>query len=174
MKLISILLIVLSQFAFAEESKFYSFKVQNAENKEVSLSEYKDKVVLVVNVASKCGFTYQYEGLQKLYAKYSEKGFVILGFPSNDFLGQEPGTNTEIQSFCKLSYGVNFPVFAKIKVKGDEIHPLYLWLTTLKEFEGRITWNFNKFLINRQGQAVKKFGSMDKPESFEEDIKKLL
>lgn len=174
MKLISILLLAFSHFAFAEDSKFYSFKVQSADNKEVSLSEYKNKVVLVVNVASKCGFTYQYEGLQKLYAKYSEKGFVILGFPSNDFLGQEPGTNTEIQSFCKLNYGVNFPVFAKIKVKGDDIHPLYLWLTTLKDFEGRITWNFNKFLINRQGQVVKKFGSMDKPESFEEDIKKLL
>lgn len=174
MKYLILISALWSHLVFAEDSKLYTFKVQTADNKEVSLSEYKNKVLLIVNVASKCGFTYQYEGLQNLYSKYSEKGFVILGFPSNDFLGQEPGSNSEIQTFCKLSYGVNFPVFAKIKVKGDDIHPLYQWLTTYKDIGGSISWNFNKFLLNRQGEVVKKFGSMDKPESLEEDIKKLL
>jgi len=158
----------------AEESKFYTFVVKDAKNQDVKLSDYKDKIVLVVNVASKCGYTYQYEGLEELYRKYKDKNFVVIGFPSNEFLGQEPGSNEEIQKFCKLKYGVEFPVFAKIEVNSDNADPLYKWLKSQKGFEGRITWNFNKFLINRKGEIVKRFGSSDKPKDIEPDIAKLV
>lgn len=158
----------------SEESKFYSFTIKNAQGQDVKLSDYKGKVVLVVNVASKCGFTYQYEGLQKLYKDHKDKGLVILGFPSNQFLSQEPGSNEEIQSFCKLKYGVDFPVFAKADVNGDNAQPLYKWLTSQENFSGRITWNFNKFLINRKGEVVNRFGSKVKPEELEPEVKKLL
>lgn len=157
-----------------EESKFYSFTVKNAKNEDVKLSDYKGKVVLVVNVASKCGFTYQYEGLEKLYKVHKEKGFVVLAFPSNQFLAQEPGTDEEIQKFCKLSYGVDFPVFAKGDVNGDKALPLYKWLTSLPKYDGKISWNFNKFLINKNGEVVGRFGSRTKPEEIEPEIKKLL
>lgn len=160
--------------ASVETSKFYSFKMKDSKNQDISMSTYKDKVVLVVNVASRCGFTKQYEGLQNLYAKYKDKGLVVLGFPSNQFLSQEPGTNDEIQKFCKLNYGVDFPVFAKSDVNGDEANALYKWLTSLDKFSGKISWNFNKFLINKKGEVVARFGSMTKPEEIEEDIKKLL
>lgn len=146
---------------------FYQFIMQDIDGKEVSLSNYQGKVVLVVNVASKCGFTPQYEGLERIYLKYNHRGFVILGFPSNDFLGQEPGTNEEIKTFCTLNYGVTFPMFSKIKVKGKEKHPLYAYLTDKKtnsEFSGEITWNFNKFLIDRQGNIINRFDSAVKPE----------
>lgn len=156
------------------ETGFYSFVVKNADDKDVHLSDYKGKVVLVVNVASKCGFTGQYEGLQKLYKDYSAKGFVILGFPSNQFHGQEPGTNKEIQQFCKLTYGVDFPVFAKVDVNGDNAIPLYKWLKAQKGFEGDIGWNFNKFLIDPSGQVVQRYSSMKGPASIEPDVKKLL
>ncbi|MBY0451827.1 MAG: glutathione peroxidase [Bdellovibrionaceae bacterium] len=156
------------------ETGFYSFVVKDAEDKEVHLSDYKGKVVLVVNVASKCGFTGQYEGLEKLYKDYSAKGLVVLGFPSNQFHGQEPGTNKEIQQFCKLTYGVNFPVFAKVDVNGDNAIPLYKWLKSQKGFEGDIGWNFNKFLINQSGQVVQRYASTKGPASIEPEIKKLL
>jgi glutathione peroxidase len=130
----------------------------------------KGKVLLIVNVASKCGFTGQYEGLQELYTTYSNRNFAVLGFPANDFLGQEPGTEAEIQSFCTLTYGVTFPMFAKILVKGKDMHPLYKFLTskeTNPEFGGAISWNFNKFLIGRDGATVGRFGSRTKPEDKE-------
>jgi len=172
---IFISVILMSGFLWAnEESKFYSFTVKNAQGQDVKLSDYKGKVVLVVNVASKCGFTYQYEGLQKLYNEHKDKGLVILGFPSNQFLSQEPGSNEEIQNFCKLKYGVDFPVFAKGDVNGDNAQPLYKWLTSQEKFSGRITWNFNKFLINRKGEVVNRFGSKVKPEELEPEVKKLL
>ncbi|MCC2679871.1 MAG: hypothetical protein K0R29_2447 [Pseudobdellovibrio sp.] len=158
----------------AEDSKFYSFTVKNAKNEDVKLSDYKGKVVLVVNVASKCGFTYQYEGLQKLYKENKDKGLVVLGFPSNQFLSQEPGSNDDIQKFCKLNYGVDFPVFAKGDVNGDNAQPLYKWLTSQEKFSGKISWNFNKFLINKKGEVVNRFGSKVKPEEIEPEIKKLL
>ena len=157
-----------------KESPFYNFTVKNSKNEDVKLSDYKNKVVLVVNVASRCGFTHQYEGLQKLYNENKDKDFVILGFPSNQFLSQEPGSNEEIQKFCKLTYGVDFPVFAKVEVNGDGAIPLYKWLTSLENFSGKISWNFNKFLINQKGQVVKRFGSRDTPESIEPHVKKLL
>jgi len=122
---------------------------------------------LIVNTASKCGFTGQYEGLQALYDQYKEQGLVVLGFPSNDFLRQEPGTNEEIKSFCKINYGVTFPLFAKIAVKGKEQHPLYHYLTSAEtnpEHSGKITWNFNKFLIDRDGLVMARFGSRTQPQ----------
>lgn len=158
----------------AESSAFYSMTVKSANGEDMSLSAYKNKWVLVVNVASKCGFTNQYEGLQKLYTEYEKKNLVVLGFPSNQFLGQEPGTDAEIQKFCKLSYGVTFPVFAKVDVKGEGAIPLYQWLTSQPGFTGPISWNFNKFLINPKGEVVKRYGSRDKPEAIAIDLKKLL
>jgi glutathione peroxidase len=146
---------------------FYDFTVKDIMGNEVKLETFKGKVILVVNVASKCGFTPQYEGLQKIYEKYRNQGFVILGFPANNFMGQEPGTNQEIKQFCSLNYGVTFPLFAKISVRGKDIHPLYAFLTgkeTNPRCAGRITWNFNKFLLNRKGECINRFPSKVKPE----------
>ncbi len=142
-------------------------KVKDIDGNEVDLAQYEGKVVLIVNVASKCGYTPQYEGLEALYRKYKDQGFVILGFPANNFMGQEPGTNEEIKTFCRTTYGVTFPMFAKISVKGDDIAPLYKTLTSKEangEFGGPIKWNFTKFLIGRDGKTVERFGSRVKPE----------
>ncbi len=130
------------------------------------MRRFQDKVLLLVNVASKCGFTPQYAGLQSLYDRYREKGFEILGFPANDFLWQEPGSDKEIMHFCSTKYGVSFPLFSKITVKGKNIHPLYKYLTekeTNPGFDGKITWNFNKFLVDRKGQVVDRFDSKVEP-----------
>ncbi len=147
---------------------FYDFSLYDIDGKPVSLAHYRGKVLLVVNVASKCGFTYQYAALEELYKKYRGSGFEVLGFPSNDFLGQEPGSNEQIKEFCSLSFGVSFPLFAKISVRGRKIHPFYRFLTDKKEnpgFGGPISWNFNKFLIDRDGRIVARFGSRDEPMS---------
>jgi glutathione peroxidase len=160
--------------ANAESSKFYSFVVKDSQNKDVKLSDYTNKVVLVVNVASRCGYTKQYEGLQKLYSENKNKGLVILGFPSNQFFSQEPGTDEEIQKFCKLSYGVDFPVLAKADVNGDNAQPLYKWLTSQEKFSGKISWNFNKFLLNRKGEVIGRYGSTTTPEQLAPDVKKAL
>jgi glutathione peroxidase len=149
---------------------FYTFPVETIEGTTTNLAPYKGKAVLVINVASKCGFTPQYEGLQKLYETYEKQGLVLLGFPSNDFMGQDPGSNYEIQQFCTLNYGVTFPVFGKICVKGEKQHPLFAWLTdkTLHpEFGGPVSWNFNKFLIDRNGKLIARFGSRTKPDDPE-------
>ena len=133
----------------------------------VSLARYAGKVLLVVNTASKCGYTPQYEGLQKIYDKYKDRGFVVLGFPANNFMGQEPGTEAEIKEFCTLKYNVTFPMFSKIDVTGTYQHPLYGFLTnkaTNPEFPGDISWNFNKFLIGKYGKIIGRFGSKDAPE----------
>ncbi|OGV82974.1 MAG: glutathione peroxidase [Lentisphaerae bacterium RIFOXYB12_FULL_65_16] len=153
----------------AEEGKtmIYDFTMKDIDGKDVSLSDFKGKVLLLVNVASKCGFTGQYAGLEALYKAYAARGFVVLGFPANDFLWQEPGTEAEIKSFCTLNYGVTFPMFAKISVKGKDIHPLYAFLTakeTNPNFDGAISWNFNKFLIGRDGAIAGRFGSRTKPD----------
>ncbi len=148
------------------ESKFYSFTMNDIDGNPMSLSQYQGKVLLVVNVASKCGFTKQYAGLQQLYEKYKDQGFVILGFPANNFLRQEPGTDSEIKSFCTTKFNVTFPMFSKISVKGKDIHPLYQYLTSPEEnaeFGKSITWNFNKFLIGRDGNTVGYFGSKEEP-----------
>lgn len=132
-----------------------------------SLAAYKGQVVMIVNVASKCGFTPQYAGLEALYRAKKDKGFVILGFPANNFKSQEPGTDQEIQNFCSTTYGVTFPMMSKISVKGDDIHPLYKYLTQQSSLPGDITWNFNKFLLDRDGQLVARYESKVTPEDPE-------
>ena len=152
----------------------YDISVLESANQSVSLSKYKNQVIMIVNVASRCGYTSQYSDLQKLYEKYKNKGFIILGFPSNEFGQQEPGTNQEIQKFCKLNYGVTFPVMAKTTVNGSEASDLYKWLTTQKKFSGPITWNFNKFIIDKKGQLVQRFESAVTPKETEKIIESLL
>jgi len=144
------------------------FKMRDIDGNDVKLKKYKGDVLLVVNTASKCGYTPQYEGLQAIYTKYKDKGFYVLGFPANNFGGQEPGTESEIKEFCTSKYKVTFPMFAKISVKGDDQDPLYKFLTSKETdpaFAGDITWNFNKFLIDRSGKIVARFSSKDTPES---------
>jgi glutathione peroxidase len=144
-----------------------SFQMKDIEGKDVALSSYKGKVLLVVNVASKCGHTPQYAGLQDLYTKKQASGFEVLGFPANDFLWQEPGTDAEIHQFCSAKYNVTFPMFSKIHVKGDEIAPLYKWLTSQKtspEGAGKISWNFEKFVIGRDGLVAGRFAPSTLPE----------
>ena len=150
----------------------YDIKVIDMEGKEVSLSEYKGKVLLIVNTATGCGFTPQYEGLEKLYKEYKDKGFEILDFPCNQFFGQAPGTDEEIHSFCTLKYDVTFRQFHKIDVNGKNESPLYTFLKAQKK--GRIKWNFAKFLIDKEGNVVERYGSMTKPSAIEKDIVALL
>lgn len=156
---------------------FYDFSAKNIQGEEVSMSHYKGKVLLIVNVASKCGFTPQYEGLEKLYQDYKGQGLEILGFPCNQFGKQEPGTPEEIKNFCKINFGVTFPLFAKIDVNGDGTHPLYVYLKEQAPgFLGTeaIKWNFTKFLIDKKGTVVERYGSSTKPEKIAGDIEKLL
>lgn len=144
----------------------YDIEAKDIDGNSVKMERYKGKTLLIVNTASKCGFTGQYNGLQKLYETYKDNAFVILGFPSNDFMKQEPGSNEEIASFCKLNYGVTFPMFSKIAVKGSKQHVLYNYLTskeTNPKFSGKISWNFNKFLISADGAVINRFGSRIKP-----------
>jgi len=146
---------------------FYGFAVETIDGVSTNLVPYRGQVVLVVNVASRCGFTKQYAGLQKLYESYRERGLVILGFPCNDFMGQEPGTNEEIREFCSVNFGVTFPLFAKIHVKGDKKHPLFAWLTDGQRHSGlggEVSWNFNKFLVGRDGRLLAHFGSRTAPD----------
>jgi len=142
------------------------FKAKDIDGKEVDLAQYKGKVVMVVNVASKCGNTPQYEGLEALYKKYGEKGFVVLGFPANEFKGQEPGSDADIKQFCTSKYGVTFPMFSKVVVKGDGQNEMYKNLTskdTNPKFAGDVTWNFEKFLIAKDGQVAARFTPKTKP-----------
>ena len=143
------------------------FTVKDIDGKDFDLAQLKGKVVLFVNVASKCGFTPQYEGLEKLYQTYEDRGLVIVGFPANNFGGQEPGSNEQIKQFCQAKYNVTFPMMSKISVKGSDQHPLYKYLTssdTDGDFAGPISWNFNKFLIDRTGRVYARFGSNTKPQ----------
>lgn len=154
----------------------YDFKVRNAKGVEVSMADYKGKVLLIVNTATGCGFTPQYEGLQKLYDKYKDLGLEILDFPCNQFGHQAPGTEEEIQKFCTLKYGTTFPLFAKIDVNGKDADPLF---TYLKNQQGGflgddIKWNFTKFLVSRDGKVIDRYAPVTKPESIEDDILKLL
>ena len=144
----------------------HNFALKNIDGKEVKLDAYKGKVALLVNVASRCGYTPQYEGLQAIYTKYKEQGLVVLGFPANNFGSQEPGSNEEIKTFCSTKYNVTFPMFAKISVKGADIHPLYQFLTSDEAgFSGDVQWNFGKFLVDKNGKVIARFGSGDEPES---------
>ncbi|AIQ22428.1 MULTISPECIES: glutathione peroxidase [Paenibacillus] len=155
----------------------YDFEVNTLRGAEESLSKYKGKVLLVVNTASKCGFTPQYKGLQEVYEKFKDRGFEVLGFPSNQFAGQEPGESDEIAEYCEINYGVTFPMFEKIDVKGDEAHPLFKYLS--KEAPGvlgskSVKWNFTKFLVDQEGRVLKRFAPKTTPQQIESYISKLL
>jgi glutathione peroxidase len=149
------------------EKTIYDFKMKDIDGKVLPLEKFKGKVLLVVNVASKCGLTPQYEKLEKLYKENKAAGLVVLGFPANEFGSQEPGTEAEIKQFCTANYGVSFPMFSKIVVKGDGINPLYSWLIESAEPKKDIEWNFAKFLIGRDGKVIKRFGSRIAPDSEE-------
>lgn len=178
----------------------FNFEATSMNGQAQSLKDYKGQVVMIVNTASKCGFTYQYEDLQKLYDRYKDKGFVILGFPSNHFDNQEPGNNDEIESFCKVNYGVTFPLFEKLKVRDEGSHPLFQYLTAVKPFKGfnpfhpvtkllkslidekvphymhgdSIKWNFTKFLLDRDGNVLHRFEATTDTINMEKDIERLL
>ncbi len=169
MKLKSLLLAVTLAFAMnAAAESIYDLKVKDIDGKDVTLGAYKGKAVLIVNVASKCGYTKQYAGLEATYRKYKEQGFVILGFPCNQFGGQEPGSNEQIKEFCSSKFDVTFPLFDKVEVNGTNRHPLYVMLAGKDSpFPGDIKWNFNKFLIGKDGQILKRFDSKVTPDSAE-------
>ena len=161
------LLVLVSATGYAQTS-FYDFTVFDIAGEEFPLLQLKGKKVLVVNTASKCGFTPQYEGLQELYEKYGDEDFMIIGFPANNFGKQEPGSNDEIAEFCQINYGVTFPMMSKISVKGDDQHPLYAWLTSKSENgveDSKVSWNFQKYMIDEQGQLVGHFAPTVKPDS---------
>ncbi len=169
MKIIALLasLIAMTNIAAHAES-IYDIKLKDIDGKDTTLAAYKGKTVLIVNVASKCGYTKQYTGLEATYQKYKDKGFVILGFPCNQFGGQEPGTNEEIKQFCSSKYSVTFPLFDKIEVNGANRHPLYVQLAGKDSpFPGDIKWNFNKFLVGKDGKIIKRYDSKIAPESEE-------
>ena len=155
---------------------FYDFSAVKMNGETVSMSNFKGKVVIVVNTASKCGFTPQFEGLEKLYENYKDQGLEILGFPCNQFATQDARENSEINEFCQLNYGVTFPMFQKIKVNGKEAHPLYQFLKKEAKgaLSGTIKWNFTKFLIDREGNVIERFAPKTEPKEMEEEIQKLL
>ena len=160
-----------------EIKNIYNFSCTNVNGEEISLSDYSGKALLIVNTASKCGFTPQYQGLQDLYKEYSGKGLEILGFTGNQFGSQEPGADEEISLFCSTKYDVTFPLFSKIKVKGPAAHPLFKFLTSSKPGllgSEKIKWNFTKFLINKSGEPIKRFSSRTSPEQLSSDITDLL
>lgn len=156
---------------------FYDLTVKNIESKEFSMSQYKGKTLLIVNVASKCGFTSQYKGLEELYEKYKSQDFMVLGFPSNEFSNQEPGDEEEIKSFCSLTYDVQFDMFSKVEVNGENAAPLFKYLK--KQQSGilgsqKIKWNFTKFLVDKNGNVIDRYAPVTKPKALEKDIEKIL
>ncbi len=157
-------------------SNIYQFRAELLDGQEQALSEYAGKVLLIVNTASKCGFTPQFAGLEKLYQHYKNQGLEILGFPCNQFGGQDPGSNAQIGEFCQKNYGVTFPMFAKVDVKGPEAHPIFRYLTNNSKgiLGNGIKWNFTKFLIGRDGRIIQRFAPTTKPESLQEEIEKAL
>jgi glutathione peroxidase len=175
-RLLSMLL--LCTFLYGDETmSIYDINVKDINGNEIGMEKYKNKVMLIVNVASKCGFTNQYEGLQLLHEKYASKGLAILGFPCNQFLAQEPGSEDEIKEFCSINFGVQFDMFSKIDVNGNNTHPLYQYLkSNAKGLLGSdaIKWNFTKFLVNKQGEVVQRYAPSTKPSEIEKDIVPLL
>jgi glutathione peroxidase len=160
------LLLASAAFTFAQEKTIYDFEVETIDGEMVSLSEYKGMKIMIVNTASKCGFTKQYEQLQELYEKYGKDNFVVLGFPSNDFMRQEPGSDEQIAAFCKKNYGVTFPMMSKISVKNDEMDPLYKYLTTEAlngKMDSKVKWNFQKYLIGTEGKLEEVYYSQTVP-----------
>ncbi|WP_407272670.1 glutathione peroxidase [Radiobacillus sp. PE A8.2] len=154
----------------------YEFSVQKINGEETSLANYKGKVLLIVNTASKCGFAPQLDGLQALYDKYKDQGLEVLGFPSNQFMNQEPGSNDEINEICKVNYGVTFPMFSKIDVNGSNAHPLYNYLTSQASgiLSKKIKWNFTKFLVDQEGNVINRYAPQKEPKDIEDDIKQAL
>lgn len=176
-KKILVTFLFLFQLQGDDTMNIYDIEVQTIENETITLERYKEKVLLIVNVASKCGYTNQYGGLQDLYERYNAQGFEVLGFPCNQFLEQEPGTHEEIKNFCSVNFGVNFPLFAKIDVNGKNTHPLYRYLK--QEASGllgseAIKWNFTKFLVDKEGKVIQRYAPSTKPSSIENDVKELL
>jgi glutathione peroxidase len=168
---------VLFRVARMAETSVYDFEAVAIDGQQASLASQRGKVLLIVNTASACGFTPQFAGLETLWQTYRDRGLVIVGFPSNEFGAQDPGSNDEIASFCQLNYGVSFPMMAKVRVNGREAHPLWQWLTA--EARGvlgtqAVKWNFTKFLVGRDGQVIKRYAPTDKPESLSQDIEKAL
>ena len=157
-------------------AKIYDFKALNNKGAEVDFSQYEGKVLLIVNTASKCGFTPQYDGLEALYQKYKDRGLVIIGFPCDQFAHQEPGTDAEIAEFCRINHGVTFPLMSKVNVNGKDAHPIFKYLKgeTRGLLGSSIKWNFTKFLISRDGARIKRYAPTATPESFEKDIAALL
>ncbi|HLN74388.1 MAG: glutathione peroxidase [Methylococcaceae bacterium] len=159
-------LLIISAIGYSQES-FYDFKVKDINGKEFDLSSLKGKKVLVVNTASKCGYTPQYEQLESIYRTYGNDKFTVIAFPANNFGSQEPGTDAEVEEFCKKNYGVSFPIMSKISVKGNDMHPLYKWLTSKKEngvMDSEVKWNFQKYLIDENGKLVNVYESKVKPD----------
>jgi glutathione peroxidase len=183
-KLLLILLLLLPLSISAQKNNtgekmktFYDFNATSIIGENISMEHYKGKVVLVVNVASNCGFTPQYKGLQELYKKHEDNNFTILGFPSNQFGKQEPGTSKEIKTFCTINFDVSFPLFEKIHVNGERTHPLYKFLKSEATgilWSESIKWNFTKFLVDKEGKVITRYGSSTKPKDIEADILKLL
>jgi glutathione peroxidase len=166
----TLILILIPMMSLAQTGSFYDFKVTDIDGNEFSFGQLRGKKVMIVNVASKCGYTSQYEGLEELYQQYKDKDFVILGFPANNFGKQEPGTNEEIKEFCTLNYGVTFPMMSKISVKDDNMAPIYKWLTSknLNGFsDSKVKWNFQKYLVSEEGELEKVFYSKTKPDDKE-------
>lgn len=153
---------VIAEASMSEKS-VHSFTLRTIDGEPKSLADYKGKALLIVNTASRCGFTGQYKGLEELYGRYKDRGFEVLAFPANDFLNQEPGSDAEIKEFCSLKYRTTFPVFSKISVKGSKADPLYVWLTTESGHNGPIKWNFNKFLVAPDGRVVARYDSQVDP-----------
>lgn len=177
MKKMLLTLLLLTSFSLGDTMKIYDFNVTTIDGNNTTLEQYQGKVMLIVNVASKCGFTSQYKGLQALHEKYAQKGLAVLGFPCNQFSNQEPASESEIKIFCTTNYDVSFDMFSKIEVNGDNTHPLYQYLK--KEASGllgseSIKWNFTKFLVDQNGKVLERYGSMTTPEEIDKDIAKLL
>lgn len=161
----------------ASNQRIYDFEAREIDGQEISLAEFKGQVMLIVNTASQCGFTPQFAGLETLHKTYAERGLAVLGFPCNQFGSQDPGSDSEISSFCELNYGVTFPMMAKVDVNGPKAHPLYQWLSA--EAPGllgskSIKWNFTKFLVDKQGHVIKRYAPLDKPENMARDIEAAL
>lgn len=172
-----LLLLITTLNAKDKTMSIYDFNLTTINGEDISMSKYKDKVLLIVNVASECGFTPQYEGLQKLYEEYKERDFMVLGFPSNEFGGQEPLSNEKIQFFCQGTYDVDFDMFSKIEVNGENASPIYKYLKKQQSgflWSESIKWNFTKFLVDKNGKVIKRYGSSTKPKSIKKDIEKLL
>ncbi len=170
----SIILVLMTLLVVPGNKTIYDFKMKDIDGKDVSLSDYKGKVVMIVNVASLCGNTPQYKDIETMYEKYKDKGLVVLGFPANNFMGQEPGSDQKIKEFCSREYHVSFPMFSKISVKGSDMHPLYKFLTSKAEngvIDAPVKWNFQKFLIGKDGTVITSIGnhtSVNEPEVVKE------